>query len=145
MKLLGGEMRWLDMSREQAQRKILVEEMRLDDIYHASRLKWRQQYHQPRQQDEEDGAAMEGLVREHPGTDVWMEKLEECIEDVVEEMKSMSLNGGGPTKRYRRGKAKSEHQRDLDSMIWSWDKDYVGGRSSRRMPARGRRRLQENG
>ena len=48
MKMLGGDMRWLEMSREQDQMKILVEERKLDDIYHASRLRWRQQRPQPR-------------------------------------------------------------------------------------------------
>ena len=56
------------------------------------------------QQEVEDDGYMGILDMEHPGKDEWTDELEEYIDDVVEEMKSMSLNGGGPSRDTGEGK-----------------------------------------
>ena len=106
MEMLGGEFRWLKMSREEDQMKVLVEERKLDDIYHASRTRWRREAHQQVQQEPVEDVDEVMLAAEYTDEDA-MALVEEYLDEMVEKMKAMDINGGGQTKRYRRGNTKT--------------------------------------
>ena len=41
MEMLGGELRWMKMDKEEVQIKFLLEERRLEDEYHRMKKPWR--------------------------------------------------------------------------------------------------------
>ena len=99
MRMLGGEMRWLDMSSSKDQLRILVEERRLEDKLHAGRdrgMKCSPRY-EVEHEVEVELKTKEDAVQPLDDDD----ELEEYLARVVEGLKDLSLEEKGRKKRYR--------------------------------------------
>ena len=91
IKLMSGEMRWIEMGNRRDMKNLLLEERKLEDQYHARRNKWRQ----PTNHEEEWGESghadldtTQPLMEAYDG-DVM---LEEYIDQMVEDLRLLDIS-----------------------------------------------------